>query len=149
MHPHHKNIDHILPNKFNTILAQNSLSRVLRAGHEKTVEHAERAASALRSLPDKIPGTHPLAESLDQAADTLRTFNKAADTLEEQRHPLRAAVNKAIFDLRESLDQIDGRLRTHFSQAFIDSLYPELDKSGSAVADESDDDDDASSSPGS
>ncbi|MDI3285248.1 hypothetical protein [Polyangium sp. 15x6] len=147
MRPHRKDIDTILPGGFGAILAKTSLSRVLRAGHAKTVEHAERAASALRSLPAKIPGTGPLADTLDQAANLLRTFNKAADALEEQRTPLRAAVNKGIFDLREALDQIDGRLRTHFSQDFIDSLYPELNKSGSAVADEDDEDDDASAPP--
>ncbi|MRG90796.1 hypothetical protein [Polyangium spumosum] len=147
MRPHRKEIDAILPGGFGAILAKTPLSRVLRAGHEKTVEHAERAASALRSLPAKIPGTGPLADALDQAANLLRTFNKAADQLEEQRHPLKSAVNKAIFDLRETLDQIDGRLRTHFSQAFIDSLYPELNRAGTAVADEDDEDDDGSAPP--
>jgi hypothetical protein len=46
--------------------------------------------------------------------------------IDPQRAPLRLAVERAIFALREHLEQSDGRLRTHFTSAFIDSLYPEL-----------------------
>jgi len=56
-------------------------------------------------------------------------------------------MNKAIFELREELDQMDGRLRSHFSQAFIDSLYPELARKRTAVADDEDEDDDTSEAP--
>ncbi|MDI1445268.1 hypothetical protein [Polyangium sp. 6x1] len=147
LRPHRKEIDHILPGGYATILSKVSLSRVLRAGNEKTVTFAERAAGAIRSLPAKIPGTAPLADALDQAAELLRSFNKQSDALEDQRQPLRSSVQKNIFEIREELDQMDGRLRSHFSQDFIDSLYPELTKKGSAVADEDDEDDDTSGPP--
>ena len=147
LRPHRKDIDGILPGGYATILSKASLSRVLRAGNDKTVTFAERAAGAIRSLPARIPGTAPLADALDQAAELLRGFNKQADALEDQRQPLRSSVQKNIFELREELDQMDGRLRSHFSQNFIDSLYPELTKKGSAVADEDDEDDDTSALP--
>ena len=67
--------------------------------------------------------------------------------LEEQRQPLRSAVQKAIYELREELDQMDGRLRSHFTADFIDSLYPELTRRGTAVADENDEDDDTAAPP--
>lgn len=147
LRPHRIEIDSVLPGGYSAILAKTPLSRVLRAGHESTAGFAERAASLLRTLPAKIPGTTPLAESLEKAAGLLRSFIAEADTLEAQRAPLRAAVQKAIFELREELDQMDGRLRSHCSQVFIDSLYPELSRKGSAVADEEDEDDDAASPP--
>jgi len=38
--------------------------------------------------------------------------------------------------------QMNGRLRTHFSDVFIDSLYPQLKERGAKVADAPDDDED-------
>ena len=101
----------------------------------------------IRVLPTRIPGTVTLADLLDEAADLLRGFMAEAATVEDQRAPLRAAVQKAIYELREELDQMDGRLRSFFSADFIDSLYPELSRKGTAVADEADDDDDTSAPP--
>lgn len=148
LRPHRKEIDDILPGGgYATILSKVSLSRVLRAGNDKTVTFAERAAGAIRSLPAKIPGTGPLADALYQAAELLRGFNKQSVALEDQRQPLRSSVQRNIFELREELDQMDGRLRTHFSQNFIDSLYPELTRKGTVVADEEDEDDDTSAPP--
>ncbi|UQA56241.1 hypothetical protein [Polyangium aurulentum] len=147
LRPHRKEIDSILPGGYAAILSKTTLSRVLRAGHEKTVEFADRAASMLRSLPAKVPGTAPLADALDKAAGMLRGFNEQAVGLEAQRQPLRSAMTKAIFELREELDQMDGRLRSHFSPMFIDSLYPELARKGAAVADDADEDDDTSAPP--
>jgi len=147
LRPHRREIDAILPGGHATIFAKLPLSRVLRVGHEKTVALAEGAASKIRSLPAKIPGTAALADGLDKAAGLLRSFNDQAYELEAQRAPLKAAVQKAVFELREELDQMDGRLRSHFSEAFIDSLYPELSKRGTTVADEDDEDDDTSAAP--
>lgn len=59
----------------------------------------------------------------------------------------RSAVQKATYELREELDQMDGRLRSYFSADFIDSLYPELTRKGTIVADEADEDDDTSAPP--
>lgn len=53
LRPHRREIDSILPGGYATILAKLPLSRVLRVGHEKTVEFAEGAASRIRSLPAK------------------------------------------------------------------------------------------------
>lgn len=147
LRPYRSDINSVLPSGYSTIHAKNPLSRVLRVGHEKTADLAEHAAGVIRSLPAKIPGTGPLADKLDGAAALLRGFIKEGDDLEKQRLPLKSAVNKAIFELREELDQMDGRLRSYFSAEFIDSLYPELSRKGTAVADEQDEDDDTTEAP--
>jgi hypothetical protein len=67
--------------------------------------------------------------------------------MEAQRQPLRSAVNKAVYALREELEQMDGRLRSHFTADFINSLYPELARRGTVVADAEDEDDDTSAPP--
>ncbi|UQA58240.1 hypothetical protein [Polyangium aurulentum] len=142
-----KEIDSILPGGYASIFSKTPLSRVLRAGREKTVELAERAASMVRTLPARIPGTALIADRLDEAASLLGGFNEQAKALDDQRQPLRMAVHKATFELREELDQMDGRLRSHFTQIFIDSLYPELSRKGTAIADDTDEDDDAATPP--
>lgn len=147
LRPHRRDIASIIPGGHTAILAKVPLSRVLRVGHEKTIEYAERAASMIRTLPPRIPGTVAIADALDAGADMLRNFMSEAATVETQRAPLRSAVQKATYELREELDQMDGRLRSFFSAEFIDSLYPELTRKGTAVADESDEDDDTSAPP--
>jgi hypothetical protein len=147
MRPRKKDIDVILPGGFSALFLKLPLSRILKAGRDKTAEAAEKVAGLVRTLPSTIPFTGECADGLDKAAGVLRSFNKAAALIEADRTPLRSAVQKAIFAVRESLDQMDGRLRTHFSQEFIDSLYPELTKKGTIVADEEDEDDDTSAPP--
>ncbi len=147
LRPYRTDIAKIIVGGYSTVLSKLPLSRVLRAGHVKTADLAENAAGLLRNLPDKIPGVPPLADALDKAADLLRDFIKQGDDLEKQRMPLRLAVQKAVFELREELEQMDGRLRSHFTQEFIDSLYPELNRKATAVADEQDEDDDTSDTP--
>jgi hypothetical protein len=148
LRPHRRDIESIIPGGYGAILSSIPLSRVLRLGHEKTANMAEVAASAIRTLPSKISGTGALADALDKAASLLRDFVKEGELVEAQRYPLRSAVNKAIYELREELDQMDGRLRSHFSAAFIDSLYPDLVRRGTAVADDSDEDDDTAEPTG-
>jgi len=147
LRPHRREIDSILPGGYTSILSKTPLSRVLRVGHEKTVAYAERAAGAIRSLPAKIPGTAAAADALEKAASLLDMFIQTSLKLEDQRQPLRSAVTRGIYDLREELDQMDGRLRSYFSADFIDSLYPELSRKGTALADETDEDDDATAPP--
>ncbi len=147
LRPYRSEIAKIIVGGYSAVLSKLPLSRVLRAGHVKTADLAESASSLLQTLPDKIPGVPPLAAGLDKAAALLRGFIKEADNLEKQRLPLRSAVQKAIFELREELEQMDGRLRSHFTQEFIDSLYPELNRKATAVVDEQDEDDDTSDTP--
>lgn len=144
LRPHRRDIDGIIHGGYGVILSKLPLSRVLRLGHESTAHKAEVAASVIRTLPSKIPGTVALADGLEKAAQLLRSFIGEGAAVETQRYPLRSAVNKAIYELREELDQIDGRLRSHFSEAFIDSLYPDLSRRKTAVADDADEDDDTS-----
>jgi hypothetical protein len=148
LRPRKKDIDSILSGGYGAIFSKNPLSRVLSSGREKTVELARRAATMLRTLPASIRGATEMADALDKAASLLHSFNvERRDVVSPQREPLKAAVQKSIYELREGLDQMDGRLRTHFSQDFINSLYPELTKKGIAVADEDDEDDDTSGPP--
>lgn len=143
-----REIDNLLPGGFSAIWARNPLSRVLRAGRQATVEFAERAASMLRTIPPSITASATeMADGLDRAAALLRTFNAQADDMEGRRLPLRANLQKSVFDVREMLDQMDGRLRTHFSAAFIDSLYPELARKNTVVSDEPDEEDDTVDQP--
>lgn len=144
LRPHRREVDSIVSGGYAAIFSKLPLSRVLRVGHEKTAHLAESAAGVVRTLPAKIPGTSAIADGLEKASALLRDFIKQSDTLEAQRQPLRSAVNKAIYELREELDQMDGRLRSFFSADFIDSLYPELTRRGTAIADENDEDDDTS-----
>lgn len=126
-----------------------TLSRVLRAGHEATVRIARKAAGALAAVPaDRFAGAPGVATAFGAAADRLDALlRKEADEIDPQRIPLKAAVEGEVGRLRETLEQMDGRLRSHFSAAFIESLYPELSKGSAAVADEADDDDDTSEAP--
>lgn len=125
------------------------LSRVLRAGHEATVRVARKAAGALQALPAERFGAAPvIASAFGGAADRLDALlRKESDEIDPQRYPLRAAVEGEIGRMREHLEQMDGRLRSELSSAFIESLYPELAKGATAVADEADDDDDTSETP--
>lgn len=119
------------------------LSRVLRSGHEATVRVVRRTAAALEALPPERFGAAPaIASAFDGAADRLGALlRKEDDEIDPLRFPLRAAVEGEIGRLREHMEQMNGRLRSHLSAAFIESLYPELAKGATAVADESDDDD--------
>jgi hypothetical protein len=147
LRPHRRDIAAIIPGGHTAILAKTPLSRVLRVGHEKTVEFADRAANMIRALPPRISGTTALADLLEGAADLLMGFLVESQGIEALRAPLRAAVQKATYELREELDQMDGRLRSYFSADFIDSLYPELTRKGTVVADEADEEDDTSAPP--
>jgi hypothetical protein len=145
LRPRRKDIDDALKKDggFAAILSKSPLSRVLRAGREKTVQFARTAATLIGSLPKTIPAKDDLSTALTRAADLLHGFNQEQDeVIEPQRLPLRSAVNAAIYELREGLEKMDGRLRTHFAQDFIDSLYPELNKKGTAVASEEDETED-------
>jgi hypothetical protein len=148
LRPRKKDIDGALPGGYAAILSKTPLSRVLRAGREKTVELARSAALKIKSLPESIPATKELADALDKAAALLDSFHKEeTNVLDPQREPLKIEVHKAVFELRDGLEKMDGRLRTHFSQDFIDSLYPELSRKGTVVAGETDEEDDDSAPP--
>jgi hypothetical protein len=141
LRPRRKDVDDALKKEggFAAILSKTPLSRVLHAGREKTVQFARTAATLIGSLPKAITVKDDLANALTRAADLLHGFNREQDdVIEPQRLPLRQAVNASIRELREGLEKMDGRLRTHFAQDFIDSLYPELNKKGTAVAAEED-----------
>jgi hypothetical protein len=148
LRPRRKDIDSALPGGYASILSKTPLSRVLRAGREKTVELARSAALKIKSLPASIQGTKDLAEALGNAAALLDSFNKEENhVLDPQREPLKVEVQKAVYELRDGLEKMDGRLRTHFSQDFIDSLYPELSRKGTVVAGEDDEEDDDTAPP--
>lgn len=126
------------------------LSRVLRAGRDMTAGLAKGAATLLRILPEtKFPAIPALATRLERAGTLLEGFLlREKSEIESQRPLLRANVRAAINDLHEALAQMNGRLRTHFSDAFIDSLYPELKDRGSKIADAPEEDAGAPPTPG-
>jgi hypothetical protein len=130
-----------------TIFSKTAFSRILDAGKKKTISFATTAASKIRLL-TMLSNTTALADALDKAASVLQGFVTEQETsIDPKRGPLRSAVEKAVFDLREGLEQIDGRLRSHCTQDFIDSLYPELSRNNSSLAAEPDEEDDDTALP--
>lgn len=148
MRPHRKTIEQALKDGFARIFSRKPLSRVLRAGHDLTVQYAVDAAAVLRALPASVPATAPLADRLELVAKKLKDLvTERADVVDAQRLPLKMAVEKAIFGMREGLDKMDARLREHFTVEFIESLYPELSRGNTALADEHDEEDDDTATP--
>ena len=148
LHRHRDQLDALFRSQggFSAIFSKKPLSRVLRAGREATETMARMGSVLVASVPASIVDTAPLAAALLKAADLFKGFlDEEEKVIDPQRLPLKLAVDKTVYDLRETLEQIDGRLRTHFPEVFIDSLYPELKKGGTAVA--GDDDDDPSGEP--
>lgn len=133
---------------FAAIFSKKPLSRVLRAGREATEAMARTAGILIGTIPSNIVDAQEVSAALIKAADLFKGFlTEEKDVIDPKRTPLKLAVNTAVFHLREGLDQMDGRLRTHFPDAFIDSLYPELKKGGAALAEEDDDGADDAESP--
>ncbi|AKF05044.1 hypothetical protein DB32_002193 [Sandaracinus amylolyticus] len=154
LRPHRDTLARFLPGGWSTLFGDLSLSRVLRAGHARTAKLAADGASMLRSLPSSVPGAgalppvSALADRLDTAATRIRgLLDHVEREVEPQRRPLKSAVERGVFDLREGLEQMDARLRATFPASFIESLYPELTRGGTAIADEPDEDDDDTDPP--
>lgn len=143
-----KDAEEAVPGILAKMTAGVSLSRALDAGHTRTVEIVRIAADALSLLPARFTFAPECAAALTVAAERLDGLNKKRkEQLDPQRAPLKVAVERAILELRECLDQMNGRLRTHFPASFIDSLYPELDAKGRAIASDQDEDDDDTVTP--
>lgn len=150
LQPRRKEVDTLFRAQggFSAIFSHKPLSRVLRAGREATQTMARMASLLLASIPPSIADTQAVAANLLKAADLLKSFlDQEQTTIDPQRVPLKLAVDTAVYNLRETLEQIDGRLRTHFSEAFIDTLYPELKKGGTALAGEEDEDEEEPGEP--
>lgn len=148
MRPYRAEIAKALDGGFARIFGNLPLSRVLRVGHEKTARLAMGAASALGTLPASIPGASALAARLEKVGTQLKGLvDEQVSVIEPKRRPLKIEVEKAVMALREGLEKMDARLRAHFPEAFIESLYPELTKKGTALADDDDEDDDDTAAP--
>lgn len=145
--PRKSTIATAIPGGIEAVFSNTQFSRVLNAGKKKTIAYATTAASKIRQL-TMLPNVAPLADALDKAAIILQGFVTQQETIiDPKRGPLRSAVETAVFQLREGLEQIDGRLRTHFTQEFISSLYPELSSGNNSLADETDEEDDDTDLP--
>jgi len=137
---HRETVERALPGGMRHIRGELALSQILRVGAERTAQLAVEVAAMVRGLPASVPGTAALADALQEAGGMLQGLvDRQRKEIDPQRVPLRSAVERGIFELREALEQMDGRLRTHFTEAFIDSLYPEI-KRGSAAQDDEDED---------
>ena len=145
MRPHRPQIGKLLTGGFTSIFSGLPLSRVLTVGHARTAQLALDAGAALHVVAVAVPEAAPLADRLDKVGALLTGLVKEqTDTIAPQRRPLRLAVDRAVLELREGLEKIDARLREHFPELFIESLYPELARKGTAIAsdDEEEEDDD-------
>jgi cob(I)alamin adenosyltransferase len=145
---HGDKVEAAIPGGLATLFSAPKISRALSAGNKRTAALAQGAATMLRSLRAQLPVANELANRLDRAGALLSQFSEELATVEEpRRRPLKAAVERAINDARESLSQMEFNLRAQFPSAFIDSLYPELTRGNTLVADEDDEDDDATAPP--
>jgi hypothetical protein len=137
-----------LPGGLGDVFSGQRISRAVQAGNKRTAALAQSAASVLRSIRGRVPVAGGLANRLDRAGALLQQFNEELGTVEEpRRRPLKIAVERAISEARETLGEMDFRLRAHFTPDFIESLYPELARGNTVVADEDDEDDDATAPP--
>lgn len=136
-----REVENHQPGLIARFLSGNPLSRVLRAGNVRAVTLARSAADTASLLPEALfPFVPSIEKSLRSAADQLDVFNTERAKLNNiERPPLRLAVERASADLREELIKTNARLRLHFSDLFIDSLYPQLDKRSTRVIDDEDD----------
>jgi hypothetical protein len=145
--PRKATIAGVITGGIDAIFSNTPFSRVLTAGKKKTIAFAINAASKIRPL-TVLPNTAGLADALDKAAAVLQaTVTQQETIIDPKRAPLRIAVESAVFQLRDGLEKIDGRLRSHLTQEFIDSLYPELARNNAALADEADEEDDDTALP--
>ncbi len=127
------------------------IARMIGAGRDATIDFARKAAARLGALPDsKLFAFKASAiDGLERAADLLERFvTEERERIQPQRLPLKAAVEREVFALRDFLAQMNGRLRGYFPQPFIDSLYPELAAKNRALAETDDDDEDTTPEPG-
>lgn len=150
LRPHRDALAAVLPGGLSRVLSDVALSRVLRAGHERTARYARNAAAAVASVSGTggLPVLTEVASALDGAAERIESLLQTQDQeIEPQRRPLKLAVERGVLDLREGLELMDARLRPRFSPAFIESLYPDLSRGARAVAAEDDADDDDSEEP--
>lgn len=124
-----RSVEQAVPGILKRVTRNVALSQVLRSGNVRMVDFLKHAADAVGLLPAMFTFAPALEARLDGAAERIRLLLVVLDNeVEAQRRPLRSAVNKAILELRDELEKSMGRLRTDFTVAFIDSLYPELPK---------------------
>lgn len=148
MRPHRAQIGKLLQGGFTAIFSGLPLSRVLTVGHARTAQLALDAGAALHVVAVAVPEAGPLAERLDKVGALLNGLIKEQnDTIAPQRRPLKLAVERAVLELREGLEKMDARLRQHFPELFIESLYPELARKGTAVAEEDEEEEDDGGAP--
>lgn len=144
LRPFREDIGHFLPGGFARLYQGVSLSRLLRAGAERTASILISAADVLGGLPaDRFPFAGELSSRIGRAASQLSAVNDRYEQAIQERASLAVRQHRGEVDLREALQQMNGRLRSRFTQSFIESLYPQL-RNGSRVivddaADEVDD----------
>lgn len=136
------------PGGLGSLFSAPVISRALVAGNRRTAALAQGAATMLRSLRSQVPVAGELANRLDRAGALLSQISEELATVEEpRRRPLKAAMERAITEAREGISHMETQLRMHFPPAFIESIYPELTRGNTVVADEADEDDDATAPP--
>lgn len=133
--PFRKELQTHVPGGTSQILGGLSLSRALRAGAARTAKVVLSAADVMRSLPPQFEFASRTAEQLDRAGSLLKGFVDCGAAMETERLPLKLALHRAKVDLREALEQMNGRLRQDFDAEFIESLYPVLQRTRSSAAD--------------
>lgn len=89
-----------------------------------------------------------MASAIEKGTALLESFvGHERDHIEPKRLPLRSAMEGDVFALRDFLTKMNGRLVQGLSQAFVDSLYPELRPDKKAVAEPIDEEVDPAAPP--
>lgn len=127
LRPHRKQVGVYLPGGFNNLYRGATLSRVLKAGTAATVDFLRDAAEVLEGLPqDKFHFANKFAARLNRASEQLDALNKDYEEVAATRLSYSTRLQRGEVELREALQQMNGRLRSYFTQGFIESLYPRL-----------------------
>jgi len=143
-------VDAVLPAGAVSIWSGQPLSRILRAGRQATIRFGNMTASKVRSLPgkDMFAFKEVIASAIEKGTALLESFvAEERDQIEPKRLPLRSAMEGDIFALRDFLTKMNGRLLQELSQAFVDSLYPDLRPDQKAMGEPIDEEVDAASPP--
>lgn len=144
LRPHREEIGLFLPGGFSGLFQGISLYRVLNSGAERTAGLLLAAATTLDDLPhEKFPFAPELASSLRAAGSQLRALNEEYNDTNSQRLTFSNRLHRGEVELREALQQMNGRLRSDFPQAFIESLYPILSSNNRSKGQESIEDEDS------
>lgn len=145
LRPYRAEVGRFLPGGFTQIFQGMTLSRLLSAGAERTASIVQHSADLLSNLrTTQLTFIPEIAAQLERAGKQLAEVNVRIEEVVSRRVSHSARMHRGEVELREALQQMNGRLRSHFTQDFIESLYPPLRKGNARGAEDVSDEDEHS-----